>query len=192
MAGNTASNNIEGFIYTAMNAIYQTSLSFTSQNIGAKKYNRIDKILIQCLLVVSAVGLVLGCGLSVWGRTIVALYNKRGCYSIWAFTYEYHMYVLSVLRHYGCICRQYTRTWVFDHANVSIAERSLFISRDLDLYNLSNGSNITHTVYFLSDFMDFNSQYSFHLLSCHTKKSTFCTDAVTGRMYNHIERRMFI
>ena len=31
MAGNTAASNIEGFVYTAMNAIYQTSLSFTSE-----------------------------------------------------------------------------------------------------------------------------------------------------------------
>ena len=34
MAGNTAASNIEGFVYTSMNAVYQTSLSFTSQNYG--------------------------------------------------------------------------------------------------------------------------------------------------------------
>ena len=34
MAGNTAAGNIEGFVYTSMNAIYQTALSFTSQNVG--------------------------------------------------------------------------------------------------------------------------------------------------------------
>ena len=33
MAGNTAASNIEGFVYTSMNAVYQTSLSFTSQNL---------------------------------------------------------------------------------------------------------------------------------------------------------------
>ena len=38
MAGNTASSNIEGFVYTAMNAVYQTSLSFTSQNLGGEKF----------------------------------------------------------------------------------------------------------------------------------------------------------
>ena len=36
VAGNTSASNIEGFVYTAMNSIYQTSLSFTSQNMGAK------------------------------------------------------------------------------------------------------------------------------------------------------------
>ena len=45
---NTASQNIEGFVYTSMNALYQTNLSFTSQNIGAEKYTRIKKILATC------------------------------------------------------------------------------------------------------------------------------------------------
>ena len=35
MAGNTAAGNLEGFVYTSMNAVYQTNLSFTSQNMGA-------------------------------------------------------------------------------------------------------------------------------------------------------------
>ena len=35
MAGNTAAGNLEGFVYTSMNSVYQTNLSFTSQNMGA-------------------------------------------------------------------------------------------------------------------------------------------------------------
>ena len=31
MAGNTAASNIEGFVYTAMNAFHQTAISFTGQ-----------------------------------------------------------------------------------------------------------------------------------------------------------------
>ncbi len=38
MAGNTTSQNIEGFIYNAMNAVYQANLSFTSQNFGGKVF----------------------------------------------------------------------------------------------------------------------------------------------------------
>lgn len=75
MAGNTAASNIEGFVYTAMNAIYQTSLSFTSQNLGAKKYHRIDRILIICLVSVSIVGLVFGCGAYVFGKPLLSLYT---------------------------------------------------------------------------------------------------------------------
>ncbi len=60
MAGNTTSQNIEGFIYNAMNAVYQANLSFTSQNFGGKKYSRINRIMVTCLGVVTAVGLGMG------------------------------------------------------------------------------------------------------------------------------------
>lgn len=75
MAGNTAASNIEGFVYTAMNAIYQTALSFTSQNVGAKKRERIDKILLQCLFIVSIIGLVLGVGTYLLGHPLLSLYT---------------------------------------------------------------------------------------------------------------------
>ena len=35
--GSAAAGNIEGFVYTAMNAVYQGAITVTSQNIGAKK-----------------------------------------------------------------------------------------------------------------------------------------------------------
>lgn len=75
MAGNTAASNLEGFVYTAMNAIYQTALSFTSQNVGAKRKERIDKILYQCLFIVSIIGLVLGVGTYLLGHPLLSLYT---------------------------------------------------------------------------------------------------------------------
>lgn len=76
MAGNTAASNIEGFVYVAMNSLYQTALSFTSQNMGAKKYDRIDKILIQCQLTVFVVGLVLGVGAYMCAPKLLSIYNS--------------------------------------------------------------------------------------------------------------------
>lgn len=76
MAGNTASANIEGFIYNAMNAVYQTNLSFTSQNYGGRKYARINKILYTCIAVVSGVGLVLGLAAFGAGRTLLGIYSS--------------------------------------------------------------------------------------------------------------------
>ena len=73
MAGNTSSANIEGFVYTAMNAVYQTSLSFTSQNLGGKKYSRIDKIKNICLGVVTVVGLILGLGAVFGGKGLLSI-----------------------------------------------------------------------------------------------------------------------
>lgn len=77
MAGNTAASNIEGFVYTAMNSIYQTNLSFASQNMGAKQYHRVDKILIQCLGIVTIIGLVLGMGAYLLGTPLLSIYNNN-------------------------------------------------------------------------------------------------------------------
>ena len=76
MAGNTASANIEGFVYTAMNAVYQTSLSFTSQNLGGGKYSRINKVKNICLAVVTAVGLVLGLAAVGAGTHLLGIYSS--------------------------------------------------------------------------------------------------------------------
>ncbi len=62
MAGNTAASNLEGFVYIAMNSFHQTALSFTSQNIGGGKYDRVKKTMVYCLFLVVAVGGILGFG----------------------------------------------------------------------------------------------------------------------------------
>ncbi len=76
MAGNTASANIEGFVYTSMNAVYQTALSFTSQNFGAKKFDRMTKTLLYCLGFVVFVGVVMGDGAVLLGRKLLGIYSS--------------------------------------------------------------------------------------------------------------------
>ncbi len=75
MAGNTAAGNIEGFVYTSMNAIYQTSLNFTSQNFGAGKYKRITEILWKSLGIVSVIGLVMGGTAVLFSRELLGIYS---------------------------------------------------------------------------------------------------------------------
>lgn len=77
MAGNTASQNIEGFVYTSMNAVYQTALSFTSQNFGAGNYKRMTRILLYCLGMVVAVGVVMGDGAVLVGRQLLSIYSSN-------------------------------------------------------------------------------------------------------------------
>ncbi|MBR5338663.1 MAG: MATE family efflux transporter [Lachnospiraceae bacterium] len=60
MAGNTAASNLEGFVHNAMNSMHQATLSFTAQNLGAKKYDRVWKALGLSLIMVTVIGLVLG------------------------------------------------------------------------------------------------------------------------------------
>ncbi|MDO4483767.1 MAG: MATE family efflux transporter [Clostridia bacterium] len=75
MAGNAASSSVEGFVYAAMNALHHAALTFSSQNVGARKPERVQRTLWICLGVVTAVGLGLGFLLLSFGRPLLALYN---------------------------------------------------------------------------------------------------------------------
>ena len=75
MAGNAAASNIEGFIYTCMNALYQAAVSFTSQNYGAKQYKRIRKIMGSCVVIVSTVGFVLGGAALLGAPVLLSIYS---------------------------------------------------------------------------------------------------------------------
>ena len=74
IAGNTAAGNLEGFAYTAMNAVYQASLTFIGQNVGAGKYERIKKIAFQCVAMVLVIGLTIGAILVLLGDKLLLLY----------------------------------------------------------------------------------------------------------------------
>jgi len=75
MAGSTAAGNLEGFVYTAMNSFHQTALSFTGQNMGAKKYSRINRILELCVSCVAVTGLVLGGLEFLFAPQLLGIYN---------------------------------------------------------------------------------------------------------------------
>lgn len=75
MAGNTAGSNLEGFVYTAMNAFHQAAISFCGQNYGAMKYKRVAKALFICLGFVTVVGLAMGSGAYLLAGTLLRLYS---------------------------------------------------------------------------------------------------------------------
>lgn len=74
-AGNTAASNIEGYIYVSMNAIYQAAISFTSQNVGAGRLDRISRVARDALLAVAGIGLGMGCILLMFMRTLFHIYT---------------------------------------------------------------------------------------------------------------------
>ncbi len=76
MAGSAASQNVEGFVYAAMNAIYQTDITFASQNMGAQQYKRVRQILIRCIFVVSAIGITLGGVCMIFSGPLISIYNR--------------------------------------------------------------------------------------------------------------------
>ncbi len=75
MAGNTAAQNLEGFVYTAMNSLHQTCISFTGQNYGARQYKRMGRIQLICLGCVIVVGVVMGNGVYLAGDVLLKLYS---------------------------------------------------------------------------------------------------------------------
>ncbi len=76
VSGNTAAQSVEGFIYTAMNTFYQAAISFTGQNVGAKRYDRIPRILACSLGCVTAAGLGLGWLAFLFGRPLLGIYSS--------------------------------------------------------------------------------------------------------------------
>lgn len=75
VAGNSAAQNIEGFVYVAMNAFSQAVVAFVSQNLGAGKFERINKVVITAQLCVLSVGLILGNAVYLLGEPLLHLYS---------------------------------------------------------------------------------------------------------------------
>lgn len=76
MAGYTAANNIFGFLYMSVNAVTQSCMSFTSQNYGVKKLKRMDRVLLDCMILSVGVTLTLGCGAYFFGSELLKIYTS--------------------------------------------------------------------------------------------------------------------
>ena len=74
VSGNAASANLEGFVYASQNAFHQTALNYIGQNVGARQYDRIKKILWICLGCVCATGILLGAAMYAMGPVLLSFY----------------------------------------------------------------------------------------------------------------------
>ena len=74
MSGNAASQNIEGFLYVTMNAFHQTAVNFIGQNVGAKQYDRVKKIVWICLGCVLVAGFGMGTLICGFGENLLSIY----------------------------------------------------------------------------------------------------------------------
>lgn len=77
MAGIAAGSNFDSYVYTCTNAVAQSAMNFTSQNMGAKKYRNIGKVYRYCLMITLTVGLAMGWAGKLFGNQIVSLFSDE-------------------------------------------------------------------------------------------------------------------
>lgn len=90
MAGYTAANNILGFLYVTVNSVTQGCLSFTSQNYAVRKFKRMDKVLINCLILQCTIPVVLGMLCYIFGPQVLSIYTDS------AIVIKYGMEIISI------------------------------------------------------------------------------------------------
>ena len=72
--GNAAASNVEGFVYTAQNAAYQGAITFVGQHVGARKYERINRVILSCLGLVVVAGTLLGTVVLLLGEPLLGFF----------------------------------------------------------------------------------------------------------------------
>lgn len=74
VTGNTAAQAIDGFIYTAMNALQIATVTAVGQNVGARRLDRVSLSLRICLTLVTATGLLVGGVVMLFRVPLLSLY----------------------------------------------------------------------------------------------------------------------
>lgn len=74
---NVAAFNVDGYIYNILNSFYHTSLTFCSQNFGAKRFDRVKKVFAASVTSVFIIGVVLGVSAYVFAEPLVSIFEKN-------------------------------------------------------------------------------------------------------------------
>ncbi|MBQ4617710.1 MAG: MATE family efflux transporter [Clostridia bacterium] len=77
MAGNTAAQNLESFVFVSMSAFSQAAVSFIGQNLGAGRHERINRIVGTAQGCVIGVNAIIGVILFTCGPFLLSLYNSE-------------------------------------------------------------------------------------------------------------------
>lgn len=97
IAGNSAACNLEGFIYTSMNGFSQGALTFCSQNMGAKKIDRIKKVVVESQFSIFVIGAALGALFLLFGKQLLGIYTtspdviEAGMSRLWVIFTTYYL-----------------------------------------------------------------------------------------------------
>ena len=75
ISGHATAANVDGFVYMCIYAVSQAIIVFAGQNMGAGKYNRLDKVLLCGLGLVTAVGVTTSTVALIFGRPLLNFYT---------------------------------------------------------------------------------------------------------------------
>lgn len=73
--GNAAASNLQNFAYNAQNAVYQAAITFTGQNVGAKKYDRVWRVMGCCYAITMVISVLFSGTLFLLREPLLALYD---------------------------------------------------------------------------------------------------------------------
>lgn len=76
VAASAAAGNVENYIGTTMSAYYNAAIAFTGQNMGARKYDRIDTIAKVCTILIFVTWIVLGGAILLFGNQLLGIYTS--------------------------------------------------------------------------------------------------------------------
>ena len=77
IAGSSLALNFEYFTYDIANAFAQATVTFTSQNYGAGKKKRMDRVLVDCMILSVIVAVTLGGGANLFGPQLLHIYTTE-------------------------------------------------------------------------------------------------------------------
>ncbi len=106
MTGHTISNSLNGFIDAIVSSIERCSVTVVGQNVGAKKYNRVKRVVGACLFLELVVTLAYSLITIFFGKYLCMLYNTDPVVIDWTMKALYitgGLYVFVVLM-YGFSC----------------------------------------------------------------------------------------
>lgn len=73
---NVAAMNVDSYLYNILNSFYHTALTFSSQNFGAKKFDRVKKVFFSGIGSVTVIGLSLGILVYTFSDFLVGIFNS--------------------------------------------------------------------------------------------------------------------
>ncbi len=77
VAGSSAASSLEGFVMAGINAINSAAIAFGGQNVGAKKPQRLKKIITSCIVISTSFALILGFGIVLIGDPLYRIYVPK-------------------------------------------------------------------------------------------------------------------